>query len=193
MKILKFISAIAMILLFSSNIGLSQLSEKEKSNLLFMYEEEKLAQDVYTFLSEKYTLPVFKNISKSEKYHISLIENLLNKYNISFDKKEKGVFSNPELQKLYTKLTKKGSLSLTDALTVGATIEDKDIFDLKEYIKSTDAKDIKKVYTQLQCGSENHIRAFSGLLKKYNTAYLPQYLTQSEYTTILNSKHKRCF
>lgn len=42
-----------------------------------------------------------------------------------------GVFVNPSLQALHDDFVRRGSLSLVDALTLGAKIEDLDIVDLR--------------------------------------------------------------
>ena len=49
-----------------------------------------------------------------------------------------GEFNNSELQDLYNDLIAKGSVSLYDALVVGATIEDVEIYDLNTAIDETD-------------------------------------------------------
>ncbi|MDC7124090.1 MAG: DUF2202 domain-containing protein [Spirochaetales bacterium] len=57
--------------------GSGTLSEKEKENLIFMAEEEKLARDVYLGLYDKWNLPVFKNIANSEQMHMDAVTFLL--------------------------------------------------------------------------------------------------------------------
>ncbi|NPA44207.1 MAG: DUF2202 domain-containing protein [Chlorobi bacterium] len=159
-----------------------------------MYEEEKLAHDVYAFLSEKYTLPVFKNIAKSENYHMSLVLEQIKNLGIKIPKKnELGVFENNKLQNLYNDLTKTGSENIEKALTVGATIEDVDIFDLEERVAKTKNEDIKKLYEQLICGSENHMRAFFRQLKYKNNTYIAQFITENRLNIIISGEHKRCF
>jgi len=172
----------------------AQLSQSEKDGLMYMYEEEKLAHDVYKTLSEKYTVPVFKNITKSEAYHMNMVLDLIKKYELKDPSgKAEGEFANTELQKLYNDLIEKGSKSLIDALEVGATIEDVDIYDLDKLNNKVKNEDISKLYNQLICGSENHMRAFTGHLKFREGSYTPQYLSQTRFNSIVNGKHKRCF
>ncbi len=179
---------------FSFNTINAQLSKEEKEDLVFMYEEEKLAFDVYTTLSDKYAIPVFKNISKSEAYHMSMVLDLIKKYDLKDPSgKAKGDFKNKDIQKLYNDLTKKGAKSLIDALEVGATIEDVDIYDLERINSKTKNKDLNKLYKLLICGSENHMRAFTGHLKFRKASYTPQFLSQERFNSIINGKHKRCF
>ncbi|MEA2042607.1 MAG: DUF2202 domain-containing protein [Bacteroidota bacterium] len=178
---------------FSTQNVSAQLSSNEKAGLIYMYEEEKLAHDVYFFLSKKYTIPVFKNINRSEAYHMSMVLDLIKKYELNDPSgKALGQFENKELQSLYNNLTEKGSKSIVDALEVGATIEDVDIFDLEKLEKEAKNTDIKKLYELLICGSENHMRAFTGHLEFKNVPYSPQYISKSRYEEIKTSEHKRC-
>ncbi len=179
---------------FISVNSFAQISNAEKNSLIYMYEEEKLARDVYLTLSEKYDIPVFKNISKSEQYHMDLVNTLLEKFDITNTAKDKrGEFENNDLQKLYNSLTEQGSKSLIDALKTGATIEDVDIHDLEKYIPNVTNPEIISTFKQLTCGSGNHMRAFSRQLKIKEIVYTPQYISQNKYNKIINGEHKRCF
>ncbi|QCI28013.1 DUF2202 domain-containing protein [Caminibacter pacificus] len=206
MKRLIAMSLVAMTTLFASNyqqkpiekyvisMPKQALSRMEIKDLMHMREEEKLARDVYITLYSKWHLPVFKNISKSESWHMHMIKLLLNKYNLP-DPVEKigdkvGVFENRKLQNLYYKLVAMGEKSPVAALKVGALIEDLDIYDLNRAIRDTDNKDIKFVYSALRHGSENHMRAFVRLLRSYGSDYTPKYISKSYFDNILSSKGK---
>ncbi|MDE1206427.1 ferritin-like domain-containing protein [Tenacibaculum larymnensis] len=144
------------------------LSQQEKNEMLFMLEEEKLAFDVYNFLNEKWNLRVFENISQSEERHMNAMKGLLQYNNIAFIlNKERGVFKNSELQKLYDELVNKGQKSKLDALEVGKLIEEKDIEDLQLAIKNTNDEYSINVYTNLLNASFNHLNAFNRNISKY--------------------------
>ena len=98
---------------------------------------------------------------------------------------ESGVFSDDTLQKLYDDLVTKGSKSLLDAIEVGMTIEDLDIYDLEREIAATNNTDIVTVYSNLRDGSENHMRAFYKQLEKNGGSYDAQYITDERMTEIL--------
>lgn len=153
-KIMMFVILVLM------SVSAFAISDKQKSDLLFMYQEEKLARDVYTTFSKIYTLPVFGNISKSETTHMSQIKTLLITYQIPVPELEDGKFLDKDLQKLYTKMIKDGKVSQKNALKVAISIEEKDIQDLKEKIKDVPT-DIKLVYQNLLLGSEKHKKSFS--------------------------------
>ena len=58
----------------------------------------------------------------------------------------RGEFSNPDFVTLYKQLVEKGSQSLMDALLVGATIEDLDLYDLDQWMLKIKDEDILSVY-----------------------------------------------
>ena len=84
-------------------------------------------------------------------------------------------------------LLAKGEESLMDALTVGATIEDVDIYDLNNYLIQADNMDIVFVFGNLKKGSENHMRAFVRQLNLYGLDYTAQYISQEELEAILDA------
>lgn len=138
------------------------LSTAERDGLVYMREEEKLARDVYTALYAQWQLPVFQNISRSEQQHMDALKVLLDRYGVADPATaQAGVFTNPDLQKLYTDLVARGSQSVTEALKVGTAIEELDIRDLGTRLAQTDQADLQQVYGNLRAGSENHRQAFS--------------------------------
>ncbi len=145
------------------------LNSAELTSLSFMREEEKLARDVYITLYNKWGVTIFTNISNSEQTHMDAILMLLSKYSLTdpVSNNAVGVFNNVTLQNLYNQLVAQGNISVLDAYKVGATIEDLDIFDLKNALLNNDNQDIKLVYDMLTKGSRNHIRSFY-YIKKYS-------------------------
>ncbi len=166
------------------------LSSQEKSDLIYLRQEEKLARDVYVYAYNKYNDPIFQNISSSEQSHINSVLRLLDKYNIEdpLSADIYGQFENAELQLLYNDLILKVDSSLTHALEVGATIEDLDIHDIKTLIGHTSNSDLLNKYDKLTCGSRNHLRGFVGSLGTYT----PIFLSQEEYLSIINSPNEQC-
>jgi len=140
------------------------LTQEEKEWLLYMREEEKVARDVYKELYKVWGLKIFSNIASSEQKHMDAIKTLLDRYGLEDPAKGPGVFSNPDLQALYDALMIQGNSSATEALNVGAIIEETDIEDLEKALDLTDHRDIKRVYTNLMAGSYNHLAAFESKL-----------------------------
>lgn len=135
---------------------------QEKEDLLFMYEEERLAGDVYTALAGQWDIPVFSNIAASEQTHMNAVGLLISAYELDLpDESEPGSYAFKELENLYSDLVRQGSSSLERALAVGASIEKQDIADLERRMERTDKEDILITYERLRRGSINHLRAFT--------------------------------
>lgn len=176
-----------------SSLPTESISEQESADLVFMREEEKLARDVYLTLYEAWGTPIFSNIAQSEQTHTEAIRGLLEKYEIADPVTDDsiGVFANGELAALYEQLVADGSESLEAALRVGATIEDLDIKDLTEAMAAADNEDIDLVYGNLQRGSRNHLRSFTSQLERLDATYEPQYISASEFESIVGSDTER--
>jgi len=172
-RITKWFSVVALLLLTSlTSVGYVQadgLSDAERSWVIYLREEEKLARDVYLFLYDKWHSRIFKNISVSEQTHMDAIKTLLDRYGIPDPAANKGPgeFTNSQLQALYDELIQDGSGSLVDALEVGVFIEETDIEDLNAGIASSTHKDIITVFSNLLSGSLNHLSAFNSNLARY--------------------------
>jgi len=178
------------------------LSDQEVADLTFMREEEKLAHDVYAELYEHYKesgieLIVFARIATSEARHVDAMLGLLDKYRLD-DPAEglgPGEFDNTVLAALYDNLvsdseanptilgepTSGGKVGPEAALTVGAWIEERDMIDILHAIANTGRADIVGVYTNLLCGSRDHLRAFVKLLGEDD--YRPQLLYSADAVT----------
>lgn len=142
------------------------VTEKEIAGLLFMREEEKMARDVYAYLYDKYKLPVFKNITKSENAHMSAVLRLIEGFQITDNSNNNpGEFTNTHIAELYNQLIAMGNVSVNEALKVGVLIEQTDITDLQNELSSVENASVKTVYTNLLAGSNAHLKAFTWNLK----------------------------
>jgi hypothetical protein len=96
------------------------------------------------------------------------------------------VFKDNGLQELYDVLTEKGKVSYEEAIVVGLTIEDLDIYDLEMALENeVDNEDIVEVYNFLLMGSNNHMRAFYAHAKSNGIEYIPQYISQEHFLEIV--------
>jgi hypothetical protein len=143
----------------------TDLSDAEIESLIFMYQEEKMAMDVYDYFSELYDAEIFDKISDSESNHMSAVEKILvsNDIDISeYQELTSGEFINEELQSAYNDLIEQGSTSLSDALEVGIAIEEIDIEDLAIYLDDENLNSVlSNVYMKLEDASQNHLDAFT--------------------------------
>ncbi|MGM0508105.1 MAG: DUF2202 domain-containing protein [Fusobacteriota bacterium] len=138
-----------------------ELSEEQKEDLIFLYQEEQMARDLYEYFADKYDARKFDNIANSEQQHMDAVRVLLEKYNLEVTDFDPGEYESEELNKLYADLKVKGDISYEEALEVGVKVEEVDIKDLENMLKIANP-DSKIVFENLKRGSENHLSAFSG-------------------------------
>lgn len=174
--------------LLVSAVALAQeLSAAEKATLIRMYEEEKMAREVYEALNTNWQRQVFKNIAAAEEYHMTTVKVLAGKFGLQdqLPQNKTGVFADKSLQSMYDELVSQGSQSLEAALKAGARIEETDIADLEKAMAATSNADLKSTYRYLISASENHLRAFVGNLKRQGYTYKPQVLDQQRFNKII--------
>ena len=150
-----------------SSTATVELSEEQKDTLFFIFQEEKVARDVYITLGKMYTdESTFSNIQISEQEHILSAQVLCERYgidtsnvNLSQEDDFVGQFELHEMQELYNQCIELGQVSLLEALKVGRLIEVTDIDDLEKAAEGMPS-DVVQVYENLKNGSLNHLDAF---------------------------------
>ncbi len=170
------------------------LTAIEQDDLSFLREEEKLARDVYLFNKERYGANIFDNIASSEQTHMDKVLELLELAGLDDPIKTNAIgdFNNAELASLYRELTEQSSVSLVEALKVGALIEDLDIDDIEKMMAHTTNTSVLKVYSNLVCGSKNHIRSYTNSIVSNGETYTPQFITVEYYNQILSESSGGC-
>jgi hypothetical protein len=144
-----------------------ELTETQKDTLFFIFQEEKVARDVYITLGKIYpSESTFANIQLSEQEHILAAQVLCERYgidtsmvNLSLEEEFVGQFVLTPMQELYDTCVAQGKLSRLDALKVGELIEVTDIDDL-EHAEIGMPADVVNTYENLKAGSLNHLDAF---------------------------------
>jgi len=140
------------------------LTEEQKDSIFFIYQEEKVARDVYITLGELYPEEsTFAFIQLSEQRHMDAVRDLCIKYKIDIsevDESKVGEFVLPDLQEMYDGLIASGEGSLLDALYVGKLIEETDITDLEEREEEMPS-DVVNTFESLKEGSYSHLDAFN--------------------------------
>ena len=163
----------------------SILTQDLKDSISYMYNEEKLAKDIYLNIYKTQKVEQLYNIaSKSEIKHEEAVNELAIKYDLNitlypdtespYDKNTIESYGNGEypiiaIQELYDMLYDKGIESNKDALEVGCMVEVTDINDLDKYISqaiSSNATDVLEVFNFLREGSYKHYWAFNDGLEK---------------------------
>lgn len=168
-----------------SDYPISELNDETKNTLAYMWNEERLAYDMYSALYLLYPQQnSFVNIAtKSEVKHVELVRSLLERYDINItnisdanstysddqvDAFEAGTYSVDAIQNLYDTLYTEGTSSVQDALEVGCQIEVLDVNDLDLKIQTAQAngsEDVVAVFEILRKGSYVHYWAYDKGLK----------------------------
>ena len=165
-----------------SSLPVNVLSDEQKETLSYMWNEEKLAKDVYLALNAVYPSQQLYNIAtKAETQHQAAVEALLKKYNLNVEAVldpaavysatalaaiAPGKYTVPVLQNLYDSLYSMGVASARASLEVGCMVEVTDVNDLDRDILLVDnLADVKAIFQNLRTGSYSHYWAFDSGLK----------------------------
>jgi hypothetical protein len=147
----------------TTRMGTNNTTAIQKS-LAYMYDEERLAQEVYLAIYNKQPVQQLSKIaSKAEGRHIDAVKSLAQRYGVSTPYQQSGRYQSPHIQSLYNELYSKGIRSKKDALEVGCMVEVIDVDDLNNYMneaQKANAQDVLETYTFLRKGSYNHYWAF---------------------------------
>jgi len=176
------------------SVGWARPAESDAEvGMEWMREEEKLARDVYLNNHDRYGLRIFKNISAAEQRHMDGVLRLLNARDVDDPAAGTGrnVFKHPKLARLFEELNDRSARSLTDALRVGAEVEEIDLLDLDKQLATASAADARQVYSHLARGTRNHLRAFVRQLSKRDVVYQPVHLSQERFDAILAEGQER--
>ncbi|WP_417591478.1 DUF2202 domain-containing protein [Owenweeksia hongkongensis] len=163
------------------------LSETQKTHLVNLYEEEKLAHDLYTEFYAAHGYTPFSHHIEAEAKHMTLVDEVLTLYGISRATLGFGLFENEGYQKNYNEWLAKGVSDSVHSCYIAAYIEEMDILDLMEGIQLAETTEIKDLNETLKSGSENHLRAYNKFLKmEFNIDYTPQLMSQELFDKIIS-------
>lgn len=158
------------------------LTDAQKYSLAHMWNEERLAYDLYQALYKVTNVEQMKNISEqSEIVHISLVQELVQFYDINItnlvdytenyslaelEAMPSGVYGIDSIQNLYDSLYADGIASAAASFEVGCKVEVVDVNDLDEYIREAGTNQaLIDTFTILRNGSYRHYWAFDSGLK----------------------------
>ncbi len=167
--------------------ALAVLTAREKDGLLFIWEEERVARDLYASLYEKNNLTIFLDLVRSESSHMDQARAVMEKHGLAVPPDEPGIFQNQTLQEMHDQLLAEGLQSDQDALTVAAVFEEISIVDLEKELSASQPDDVRTVYEGLLAGSRKHLRSYVSDLKDQGIEYQPRYLEGEEFQEIVKS------
>jgi len=168
--------------LLVSSLPANVLTDAQKETLAYMWNEEKLAKDVYLALNVVHPSSQLYNIANNaETQHEAAVQSLLEKYNLSVSDVlnpaasysaetlaaiPAGRYTLPTLQNLYDTLYTMGIASAQASLEVGCMVEVTDVNDLdRDIALVSNLADVKAVFENLRAGSYSHYWAFDAGLK----------------------------
>jgi hypothetical protein len=138
------------------------LTEEQRTTLVAMANEEKLAHDLYAEFAARYDAVIFDRIAAAESNHLTAVRTLLDRYGLTDPTADKpaGQFSDEGVQATYDRLLAQGQANQAAALKVGQTVEQSAIDGLRAALDGLTAPDVKQVYTRLLAASQQHLTAF---------------------------------
>lgn len=166
----------------ASSSSTASLNDDQKYVLAYMWNEEKMAKDLYLALYAVWGNQVFFNIAtRAETQHQASVEAAIASYDLNItnlDTYEEhysaqelrafgpGEYSVADVRELYDVLYAKGVQSAQDALEVGCMVEVTDVDDLNEdLVTVAGIDDLVATLENLRSGSYNHYWAFDDALK----------------------------
>jgi hypothetical protein len=160
---------------------LGSLTPMEKDGLIFIWEEEKAARDIYSSLYEKNNQTIFLDLTRSEESHMDQAKAVIEKYDLSLPRDVRGAFGNQTLQNIHDRLLAEGLESDEQALKAAAEFEEISIMDLEAELAAAENEDVRTMYQGLLAGSRKHLRSYIADLKEQGTEYKPRHLERSEF------------
>jgi hypothetical protein len=169
---------------------MSTLNNDTKYTIAYMWNEEKLAKDIYLALYNIYpnAQQLYNIATNSETQHEAMVQDLVQKYDLNitniidyeqyYSEAElaalaPGEYALDAIQSLYNTLYEKGVQTEVDALQVGCMVEVTDVNDLNhdiEVAQASGATDVVAVFESLRKGSYNHYWSFDSALKNLGIA-----------------------
>jgi len=158
------------------------LDQDEEQVLMKIFEQEKLARDLYRELYDRWKIRVFLNLAISKQYHFDVVKAFLEKYDVEYPADDTpGTFIDQELQKLHSEWLEKGKESLESALEVCAEAEEMNMYRVKECLSQINNDDLRIMLVNLSYASARHLKILNGFMTHYyDHAYRFQYLARED-------------
>jgi len=170
----------------ATTISAAVPSPREIQGILFIWQEEKAARDLYISLYDETNLSIFMDLVRSEQNHMDQAKSMIDKFGLQTPVPDMpGELENQTLKEIYNRLQAQGKLSHQEALKSAATFEEISIMDLEKEIAATNMEEIGVVYQGLLAGSRKHLRSYVTDLQELGIQYSPQYLSPSEFEEIM--------
>lgn len=137
-------------MLFNGNTTAKATEEKVTVQEVLRYamNDEQEAKATYGAIMEKYgDVAPFNRIIQAEERHITLLEPLMDKYNVTMPEEKVEIKEIPA--------------TLEEAYALGVKAEEENIAMYEAYLQEDVPDDVKQVITQLMNDSKKHLQAFT--------------------------------
>lgn len=164
------------------------LTPADEESLKYLYESILMTGEILRNSYEKWGVPEFNNVSRTEFSRVDTIMTIMDEYNIKDPAvhHQTGIYFNPEIQQWHNENLGNAVSSYDDALVTAIRIEEKIIYDIQQHTtKGISNNDIRILYTKLNAGAANHLKIFYQLLMNRGKTYSPEYLSQPEFEKLL--------
>ncbi len=121
----------------------------------YAIEDEVFARAEYVKIMETFNIDrPFSNIKRAEETHMSMLQPLIDKYNVKYDKLDESTLVIPS--------------TLKETFEVGVQAEIDNIAMYEKFLENKNLpNDVKEVFTYLRDGSTHHLAAFQRQLSRY--------------------------
>ncbi|OGH86743.1 MAG: hypothetical protein A2493_02130 [Candidatus Magasanikbacteria bacterium RIFOXYC12_FULL_33_11] len=156
-------------------------------SLPYMYESEKMAEDLFFAWDETYDLPVFASLSEShavQRENLAAVMGSL-QVDLSVAALEDESFKDATVQALFDKLLPIGDEMRVKAYTSGLLLEESIIKNINTYLERGIDGLSKTTFEALREASSKNMKVLSDLLIADGGTYKAQVITQSEFDSFV--------
>ncbi|MET0410380.1 MAG: DUF2202 domain-containing protein [Polyangiaceae bacterium] len=166
------------------------LGDGDRRTLLHVSQQEKLARDFYSSLSETWRLDVFHTTSGSEDIHADALRTLLGRYKLPDPAYglARGEFNRVDLTERYDDLIARGRFSAVEALKAAASVEELEIEDISERLPRVQSPELSNVLESVVASDKHHLRSLVVALRRLGHTYSPTRLPREQFDLILGEQ-----
>jgi hypothetical protein len=166
------------------------LSDGDRRTLLHVSQQEKLARDFYSSLSETWRLDVFHTTSGSEDIHADSLRTLLARYKLPDPAYGlgRGEFNRVDLAERYDDLIARGRFSAVEALKAAASVEELEIEDISDRLPRVQSPELSNVLESVVSSDKHHLRSLVVALRRLGHTYSPTRLPREQFDLILGEQ-----
>jgi hypothetical protein len=169
----------------------TSLSETERQDLLYLFEEHKMLIDLYSAISVTHpTLQVISNVGQADDQLLKVDDALTSRLGFaSQTSHEQGFYNDKRIKTQYDLFAGKAGGTAKEVIASALQVEEQHLALLTSMVARTSNTDLLLIYQMEQAVARNNIRALFVALGSYGqSTYTPRYLTVEAYKEIVNAK-----